>query len=258
MGNLITIRAADSAHWYAKDGTPRHEATLREARKEGLYPSVTSVLDLKRKPGLDNWKLSQLLAQALTMTREAGEGDESFIARIVASDAEERAKAPDLGTDVHTQLADYITGAEAHPRSPDVDMGLVVAWIDEHVTRGANTERRFVDIVNGFAGCIDYFGHVDGCPAIIDWKTQGVKLNKRTGRPDPQFYDEWCWQLAAYREGGPYGAAALWSVIIDTARPGVYAKRWTEAEAARGWSGFLGLLAAWCADRNYYPMEAQA
>jgi hypothetical protein len=248
MGNLVTIRSSESVHWYQADGTPRHDATLREARKEHLYPSVTSVLDLKRKPGLDNWKLSQLLSQALTMTREPTETDEQYISRIVAADAEERSHAPDLGTEVHQQLADYIMGREEFPRLPDVDLGPVLDWIDKHARKipfGGKTEVRF-SCGDGFAGCVDYIGAVDGESALIDWKTQGVK-------DKPAFYPEWCWQLSAYAAGIQASESALYSVIIDTNQPGCYAKRWTEAEQRRGWSGFLGLLAAWCADRNYWP-----
>lgn len=245
---LILLRNSDSAHWYQSDGTPRHDATLREARKEHLYPSVTSILAIKDKPQLTNWKVAQMLAQALTMTRDPGESDEQFIERVKQADAEERAKAPDLGTEVHRQLADYISGAEAHPRVDGVDLGPVLAWIDEHVTKGQDVERRFASL-HGFGGCIDYDGFVDSTPAMVDWKTQGVKLD-RNGNPAPVFYDEWCWQLSAY-DGNPYAEHNLYSVIIDTVQPGCYVKQWTPEDAKRGWKGFLGCKAVWEADRKY-------
>lgn len=242
MGNLITIRASSDAHWYAADGTPRHDATLREARKEHLYPSVTSILAIKAKPALENWKVAQLLGQALTMTRDPAESDDQFIERVKQADAEERAKAPDLGTEVHRQLADYISGSEAHPRVDGVDLGPVLAWIAEHLTKGQDVERRFSS-PHGFGGCIDYDGFVDGAPSMVDWKTQGVKSK-------PAFYDEWCWQLSAY-DSSPNAGHNLYSVIIDTIQPGCYVQKWTPEDAKRGWKGFLGCKAVWEADRKY-------
>lgn len=252
--NLITIRSADSAHWYDKDGNPRHDATLREARKEFLLPSVTSILSIKEKPALVNWKVAQILSQALTMHREPDESDDAFIERVKAADEEERAKAPDKGSEVHRQIADYVRGLTEDPRCEGVDLGPVKSWIDLHTFSG-KTEVRFASPL-GFGGCIDYEGTADGNPALIDWKTQSVKLDKK-GNPSPAFYDEWCWQLAAYQHAPRIyltdTTPELWSVIIDTARPGCYAKQWTPEDAERGWQGFQGCMAVWQADRKYNP-----
>ena len=65
---------ANSGHWYSKDGSPRYTiegktgvraTTLRDARKHDLVPSVTTILNLLAKPGLDNWKQEQVLLSAL-------------------------------------------------------------------------------------------------------------------------------------------------------------------------------------------------
>ena len=55
-------------HWYDREGKPQHfvpskngklrASTLRDARKHGWMPSVTSVLDIMAKPGLDQWKIN--------------------------------------------------------------------------------------------------------------------------------------------------------------------------------------------------------
>ena len=77
------IRAAESTHWYAKDGTPVYEVprasgegmrntTLRDARKMSLVPSVTTIINIAAKPGLEAWKLNQLLLAALTLGTDRG------------------------------------------------------------------------------------------------------------------------------------------------------------------------------------------
>jgi hypothetical protein len=57
-------------HWYDLDGNPCHtsvgakgqevKTTLTQARKRGLMPSVTTVLDILGKPELDRWKHNQI------------------------------------------------------------------------------------------------------------------------------------------------------------------------------------------------------
>ena len=246
MSNLVEYRQPESAHWYRGDGAPAHDADLRKARKERLFPSVTSVLAIKEKPQLTSWKIGQMVAQALTMTRNPGESDYMFIKRVEEADKAERAKAPDLGTAVHAELARYVTTHTAV--NIDVDMKPVLAWIDEHLIVPERCECRFCNDILGFGGCIDYVGVADGRPALIDWKSQNVKKA-------PAFYDEWSWQLAAYREGIIANAHDCYSVIIDTAHPGCYVKKWEEEELRIAWRGFKGLLEAWFADRHYFPVE---
>jgi hypothetical protein len=74
-----TTHASESGHWYAPDGTPRYEvmgkngnmrpATLRDARKMGWYPGVTSIIKCAAAPGLESWKQNQVLLAALTLPR---------------------------------------------------------------------------------------------------------------------------------------------------------------------------------------------
>jgi hypothetical protein len=242
--NLITIRSSDSAHWYTKDGAPRHDATLREARKEGLYGSVTNIIGIKAKPQLTNWLIAQALGQALTLPRIAGESDDAFISRVMASDAEERAKAPDLGSAVHAYLASWMGFGETLPAP--MDLYYVCEWLDKH-TVPKDVEYRFCYPTLGYAGCIDFRGKVDGREALIDYKTQGVKNGK------PTYYPEFCWQLIAYAAGQM--EIDLYSVVIDTANPGMFhePKLWKADDKEWAWKGFLGLRNAWFADKKYMP-----
>ena len=76
-----TPRAAESTHWYTRDGIPRYtiigangkerNTTLRDARKEGLIPSVTTILKVASNPVLNQWIQKQVLMAALTLPKEA-------------------------------------------------------------------------------------------------------------------------------------------------------------------------------------------
>ena len=69
----LLVTPESSSHWYDAAGNPRYDATLRTARKENLYPSVTSILSVVSKPGLDAWKMEQVALAALTLPRHPNE-----------------------------------------------------------------------------------------------------------------------------------------------------------------------------------------
>src|SRR5688572_11137517 len=107
-------RASESGHWYDRDGTPRYEvmakngsmrpATLRDARKFGWYPGVTSIIKCAAAPGLETWKQNQVLMAALTLPRVEGETSESLCQRIMRDSGEQARKARDKGPEIHAAI----------------------------------------------------------------------------------------------------------------------------------------------------------
>src|SRR6266436_7275945 len=90
-GNAI---ASEACHYYARDGAPVYEVprakgdgtrptTLADARKRDLVPSVTNVLNVAAKPGLETWKAQQLLQSALTLPRIEGETLDAYALRVI-------------------------------------------------------------------------------------------------------------------------------------------------------------------------------
>ena len=75
----------ESTHWYTRAGNPMYtiigkngkerNTTLRDARTLDLVPSVTTILGVAAKPGLEKWKQEQVLLAALTLPRQDGEGE---------------------------------------------------------------------------------------------------------------------------------------------------------------------------------------
>ena len=61
---------SESGHWYTQEGEPMYtiigangkerNTTLRDAKKENLVPSVTTILGMIAKPSLENWKINQI------------------------------------------------------------------------------------------------------------------------------------------------------------------------------------------------------
>ncbi len=67
----LKVRTSESGHWYTQEGKPAYtvvgsngkvrNTTLRDAKKLKLLPSVTTVMSVAAKPGLEAWKQQQLL-----------------------------------------------------------------------------------------------------------------------------------------------------------------------------------------------------
>jgi hypothetical protein len=72
----------------AKNGNQR-PTTLRDARALDLVPSVTTVLNVAAKPGLEAWKQRQLLLAALTLPRSEEEAEDNYLDRIIRDSREE-------------------------------------------------------------------------------------------------------------------------------------------------------------------------
>ena len=116
----IIARAAESVHWYRQDGKPQYTVkakdgtnrptTLRDARKLDLVPSVTTILKVASKPGLEAWKLEQMLMSALTLPRAPGETEKELISRIEADSKETGKRAAERGTRIHESIEKWFSG----------------------------------------------------------------------------------------------------------------------------------------------------
>jgi hypothetical protein len=121
MADTITAKhAADSGHWYEPDGKPAYTiigkngnerpTTLRDARKLGLVPSVTTIIAAANAPALVEWKINQAILSALTATRGETETEDDFVSRIKADAKEQARKAAEKGTQIHAWVQEWFEG----------------------------------------------------------------------------------------------------------------------------------------------------
>src|SRR4249919_1542933 len=93
VGNSSAPPQTEGGHWYDRNGKPCYQQAtqkggvrptdLRDGRKLGLVPSVTTVLSVLAKDALTTWKVKQGILAALTLTRRPGESDDDFLARVL-------------------------------------------------------------------------------------------------------------------------------------------------------------------------------
>jgi hypothetical protein len=252
MAEIITAAHAEQAgHWYRIDGSPAYEiigkngnarsTTLRDARKENLVPSVTSIIRLAAAPGLDAWKADQLIMACLTLPRIMNENEQEpeadYIARIKADAKEQAKKAAEKGTEIHAQVQlgfETCSGnAFYHSANQKLYIALgVQSWIPE---------QPFAK--DGYGGKVDL--HAPGL--VVDIKTTSKPL------AELKTWDEHGLQLAAYRHGLGMDDARCFILYIHTETAESKLIELSANELEKGWKCFWSLKEYYRAKNNYYP-----
>jgi hypothetical protein len=249
----MLVKPEQSTHWYTTDGEPRYGATLREARKENLLPSVTTVLSIVAQPGLDAWKQEQAIMAALTLPRLDNEPLDAFARRVVDDSKRQASEAADVGSAIHAAIEEYIKDGTIIPVG---GYGNVLSqareWIDAELDLADDCGVEVSGVGDGYAGRIDFVGHdKQGRRIIVDFKTQNVKKY-------PRVYSKYKHQLAAYAgmetpiRGGDI-TQRLGNLIISTGEVrGVWFKELDDADHWR--QGFEAALRLWQVEKGYQPV----
>lgn len=242
---LSASRPSESNHWYTREGAPMYSVpnrtggqratTLRDARKLNLVPSVTTILGLIAKPGLNVWLQRQVLLAALTLPRIEGETEGDYVSRIMRDAKEQGRKAADAGTEIHASIQGHYEGS---PTGNHLDhVGACVLSIESAFGHRKWTAEKAFAHPDGFGGKCDL--HADGF--VID-----IKTKEFASQDDVPMYEENMIQLAAYRHGLGLDGARCANVFVSRSVPGLVAvKEWSEEDLKRGLEMFKSLLAFW-------------
>ena len=249
----LIVRASESLHWYRRDGTPQYSVeaakggmratTLRDARKMNLVPSVTTILKCAASPGLEAWKLNQMLLAALTLPRGESESEESFVARVVLDSKEHAKKAAERGTRVHTAVEKYYEG-KTDDTMIEYQLGV------SKVIKDSFGHLKFLPEKS--------FGHEMGFGGKVDLHAPGVVLDIKSKEftsstiDKVEAYDEHMMQLAAYRVGLGMPEARCANVFASVTEPGLCkVVEWSQEDLSRGWTMFESLLKYWQAKNQH-------
>jgi len=253
----IIARSAESVHWYGQDGSPQYTvkakdgsdrpATLRDARKFNLVPSVTTVMKIMAKPGLDVWKNEQLLLAAMTLPRKETETEKEFIARIVADSKETGKQAAEKGTRIHESIERWYVG-ERDVEHLETAKAFELAVFQHFKTdpfEKWKTEISFTSPL-GFGGKVDLHT-TTGLGIVVDAKTKDFGPDDKVDA-----YDEMLMQLAAYRQGLERPNARCANVFASRTHPGlIKVIEWSEEDLQKGWEMFQCLLRFWKIKNNF-------
>lgn len=213
-----------------------------------LVPSVTTILKVASKPGLEQWKLEQMLLSALTLPKAPEESEKAYIARIVADSKETGKQAAEAGTRIHEEIEKHLTGEGKSDRGWAVEESLFNhfklspdnKWLIEH----------------SFANHLGFGGKVDMFCVPNEFAKYGIVADVKTKDfgPDDEVdaYDEHLLQLAAYRVGLDIPNARCANVFVSRTHPKlVKIVEWTEEDLSRGWQMFQCLLNYWKLKNNF-------
>ena len=243
---IVKEKLAESGHWYTKQGTPAYTTigktgerptTLRDARKEGLLPSTTTIINTLDKQGLTNWKLQQVLLSALTLPREPQESEQEWLARVMKDSRETGYKAAMRGNEIHGVIQGYFEQVYMPEKPPYLE-----AVTD--ALKSAFGEQLWVS-EKSFAHGLGYGGRVDlmakpingqGTGYVVDFKTKDVDLDK------VDVYFEHELQLSSYREGLGMPNARCAILFVNGTTNQVKLIEIEEAQLQKSWDCFQHLL----------------
>lgn len=239
--------ATEQGHYYTKSGEPcytilgrngkERNTNVKDARAMGLLPSVTEVLKVLAKPGLDKWKETTLLQSALTLPAIPGESLDDYSMRIIEDSKAQAKAARELGTEIHGAI-------ERHFQCKDHGhTGKVMAVVNA-MPPGLNwsAERSFAH-PSGYGGKCD----VHCSEWVIDFKTTSKSIDGL------KTWDEHHMQLAAYRWGLCVPAARCGIIYISTEIDSAVLIEVSEEDLTRGFDMFMAALDFWKAAKKYYP-----
>jgi hypothetical protein len=245
---LIVKFPSESGHWYARDGTPAYtvqgskgvrSTTLKDARKFNLVPSVTTIIGVASRPGLELWKQRQLLLAALTLPKINSESEDEYIDRIIRDAKEEGKAAADAGTDIHASIESFYRGEVVSTNNFHVK-GVVDALSSTFGPQAWIPERSFAHEL-GYGGKVDLH-----CPEIV------VDVKTKENLDKVEAYDEHKMQLAAYRVGLGIPSARCANVFVSRAHPGmVTVIEHSEDDLKKGFEMFTHLLKFWQISKGY-------
>ena len=198
---LIKERQSESGHWYDRQGNPAYTiigkngnprpTTLRDARTNDLCPSVTTILGVAAKPGLDTWKQQQVLLSALTLPRKNDESEQDWLERVMMDSKQTGRVAADRGTSIHATIQAYFEGVVIPEAMP------ICAPVEDAIKAHFGEETWFSEL--SFAHELGFGGKADlvaKTGIVIDIKTKETEDISKV-----DVYPEHGMQLAAYRQG---------------------------------------------------------
>jgi len=249
-----------SQHWYDKDGNSCHEVpkakgggmratTIADARKLGLYPSVTTILSVMAKPQLDDWKLQQVAERAFSNPPQDGEEAGTYARRTIDGAFEQVTDAADLGTAIHSAIEAHFKGIPV-AEGMDAYVRPVVAALEAAGIRIVQHELRLVNHAVGYAGTTDAVMVRDGQQGILDFKSRKTKAGVKC---EP--WDTEPMQIAAYGVA-KFGSVPLCgaNVYISTTEPGrVEIVAYDHNQMSNAWGAFQAVVSLWQYLKKYKP-----
>ena len=243
---IIKDKQQDTGHWYTKEGTPAYTTigktgeratTLRDARKEGLLPSVTTIINLMSKPALSSWLQQQVLLAALTLPRESNEPEQEWLKRVMSDSKATGREAAERGTAIHNIIQGYFEQMYLPEKPAYLDA--INDILKHHFGDQSWLSEKSFGHHLGYGGKCDLMAkpmNGQGSGFVVDFKTKDTDLDK------VDIYFEHELQLAAYREGLNLPNARCAILFVNGKTNQVKLVEIEEPQLQKSWECFQHLL----------------
>lgn len=195
-----------AGHWYDTDGNPVYQVpyadprkgmrdtTLSDAKKLGLYKSVTAVLDVPNKPALLRWKIEQIRKAVDSVETSASVNEEHWWKKVLEQSEKIGKESAIRGAEIHDALERYYKGETA---LPDKDREFIEPVIEFMNSKFKNvewvSEASFASDRHRVGGKVDLYSPSG---IVLDFKTKATSDIKKMVA-----YDGHHMQTAAYSYG---------------------------------------------------------
>ncbi len=293
----------ESSHWYTADGTachslpttsknaqsPTRPVRIADARKMGLFPSVTTILKVLDKPALQNWRSEQVAAAAMRFVRDAFNiadptkttdakqadvnallhpteaGDEQIASRIIEAAFLQVEQAADAGVIIHEGCELALSGSSYNEELPvflpqlnasfplKVFIRPIIEFVHDNEIEIEANEHRVVNSTVGYAGTIDAPFRSKRGRGILDFKTRKTRAGKPCLPYDEQATQIAAYHVAHYKQPPTAGDIGL-NLYISTTEPGRIEAAWYEPQTLSvEWDAFRHICAYWRIRKGYDP-----
>ena len=238
---------SEAGHWYDHDGNPMYtivgvngkerNTTLRDAKKEGFVPSVTTIIGIAAKPSLENWKITQALEASLNVDKD----DPDYISKCKNAGRDVGLKAAKQGTKIHAEIERGFLG-----KGKTKVYEIIQSWLDENFPNEEWIAEDSFCASEGYGGKIDLYSKSG---IFIDFKT---KDNLEGKDPARLVYDEHGMQLSAYAQGCGFKKAERVSIFVDRKDTEIILYHvWDKESHTKHLGMFNNILEYWKLAKNY-------
>ena len=175
-----------------KNGKPR-KPNIKDAKNNGYFPSVTTILDIMSKPALNAYFVTEALKAAYDNQWAFKKEKNQAITILRKISKEEGEKAANFGSNIHKHIETFLIAKEGEDIDIDAKVsGFVIPvfdYLNKRNIKGLSEKALIIDVDGKrVAGTCDNMDKT----TIRDFKTQKTKKGKFN------VYDSWIWQLGAY------------------------------------------------------------
>jgi hypothetical protein len=238
-------------HWYTDEGKlapatvpyadpskGERAATIRDAKKQGWAPSVTTVIKVLSAPALTNWLVHEAIKRTRKVLLETpswlGEPEDLLVQKV---NAEEDTSKRDIGIEIHRDIERALKGKPYG--NQDIVQNVISVLTDADWMSDGRPEVPFRhEHPLPFGGTVDLV--VPEC-AIVDFKT-------KESLSDRMVYDEHLMQCAAYCQRFGIRSAANLFIGYDG---DVELVEHSEEDLTRGWEMFKLALRLWYLQKRW-------